>query len=225
VAHRSLKFVAPWLVLSLWACAPSLNETEVPVGNGAGPRSNAGAPHPVAPSGARHKLPDRDWESLASQRFGFRLPLPDAGRWDEVADERWLTLVHRPTQSTLRLRTWRAAQRVTKEECREQVYLWRSELRPAADPVAEGALGAPAGFDVGVRIDLFAEGSQGRRALALAFGAAVRRCYAASFEPSLAGVDEAELGARLRLITEGVFERVEVLGIEAFATPEPEPPP
>ncbi len=211
-------------MLSLVGCAPSLPQTEVPVGDGASARSNAGSHRSVPPS-ARHELPDRDWQNLASQRFGFRLPLPDAGRWDEVADERWLTLVHRPTQATLRLRTWRASPRVTKEECREQVYLWRSELRPSSEPVAEGRLSAPEGFDVGVRVDLIAEGSQGRRALALAFGATVRRCYAASFETSLADVDEAEIGARLRLITEGVFDRVEVLGVEAFAQPEPEPPP
>lgn len=213
-------------MVSLLGCAPSLPETEVPLGNGAAPRSNADASRPAAPSPSpRYKLPDRDWQSLASQRFGFRLPLPDAGRWDEVADERWLTLVHRPTQSTLRLRSWRAPPRVTKEECREQVYLWRSELRPTSDPVAEGGLRAPQGFDVGVRVDLFAEGAQGRRALALAFGATVRRCYAASFETSAANASEAELGARLRLITEGVFGQVEVVGVEAFAQPDPAPPP
>lgn len=207
-------------------CAASLQETEVPL-ESAGSASTAPAPRPSSPaSGAapRHKLPDRDWQSFSSKRFGFRLPLPDAGRWDEVSDERWLTLVHRPTRSTLRLRSWRAAPRVSKEECREQVYLWRRELRPAAEPVAEGKLGAPEGFDAAVRIDLFTAPTQGRRALALAFGATVRRCYAASFETSLADVSEAELGARLRVITEGVFDRVEVLGVEAFAAPEPDPP-
>lgn len=222
MAHRSLTFAPLWLALSLVACAPSLPQTEVPLGNG-GPAGNAGVSRPKAPA-TRHRLPDRDWQSFVSQRFGFRLPLPDAARWIEVADERWLTLEHRPTRSTLRLRSWRAPQRVTKQECREQVYLWRSELRPTADAVAEGGLGAPEGFDVGVRVDLFTDAPQARRAVALAFGAAVRRCYAASFETSLAGITEAELGARLRLISEGVFGQVEVLGIEAFAEPQPEPP-
>ena len=120
------------------------------------------------------------------------------------------------------MRTWRASPRVTKDECREQVYLWRGELRPVSEPVVEGQLAAPAGFDVGVRIDLFDEASTGRRAVVLAFGANVRRCYAAVFETGFdPGVDEAELGARLRLITREVLDQVEIIGVEAIATPAP----
>lgn len=211
------------LGLAFWlaGCAPSVQKTEVPLGNAAS-ANDARATGPKTPA-TRHRLPDRDWQSFVSQRFGFRLPLPDAGRWIEVADERWLTLLHRPTQSTLRLRSWRAPQRVTKNECREQVYLWRSELRPNSDAIVESALGAPEGYDVGVRIDLFTDPSRARRAVALAFGATVRRCYAAAFETNLADLTEAELGARLRVIAEGVFDRVEVLSVEAFAAPEPTP--
>ena len=225
MAHRSLKLASAWFALSLAGCAGAPGPTEVPVGPS--PRSAASSDAPATPPDARYGLPDRDWESFVSQRFGFRLPLPDRARWAEVIDERWLTLWHRSTKSTLRLRTWRASPRVTREECREQVYLWRSELRPAseADAVAVGALAAPEGFDVGVRIDLFAEASQGRRAVALAYGATVRRCYAASFETDLADLSEAELGARLRLATEGIFGHVEVLGVEAFAAGDSEPAP
>ncbi|HEU5073494.1 MAG TPA: hypothetical protein VFU02_04965 [Polyangiaceae bacterium] len=223
MAHRRLKFVTAWLALWLVGCAESVQGTQPPRDASARPAPEPGASRAELPA-ALHALPDRDWQSFVSRRFGFRLPLPDAARWAEVDDAHWLTLLHRPSHSTLRLRSWRAPPRVTKQECREQVYLWRSELRPPSEPVVEGGLEAPAGYDVGVRVDLFAEAAGGRRAVALAFGASVRRCYAAYFETSLADVAESELGARLRLVTEGVFRRVEVLGVEAFAQPEPERP-
>jgi len=220
VAHRSLKFAAPSLLLAVFGCAAPVQQTEA-VGRAPAPDQAAAAR--AAEPGTSHGLPDRDWQSFVSQRFGFRVQLPDRVGWVEVPDERWLTLVHRPTRSTLRLRSWRASPRVTKDECQEQVYLWRSELRPAQEAVVEGALGAPEGFDVHVRVDLFAEAAEGRRAVAFAFGAAVRRCYAAYFETSLAELTEDELGARLRLVTDGVFGRVEVLGVEAFTEPAPLP--
>lgn len=206
-------------MLAVFGCAQPVQHTEAPLGAPAPERPAARAEAPPA----SHGLPDRDWQSFVSQRFGFRVQLPDRAGWVEVRDERWLTLMHRPTRSTLRLRSWRASPRVTKAECQEQVYLWRSELRPAQEAVVEGALGAPEGFDVRVRVDLFAEPALGRRAVAFAFGAAVRRCYAAYFETGLADLSEAELGARLRLVTEGVLGRVEVMGVEAFAEPAPLP--
>ena len=220
MAHRSLKFAAAWLVLAVLGCAQPVQHTEAPLGTPA--RKPAAAARSAAPA-TSHGLPDRDWQSFVSQRFGFRVQLPDRTGWVEVPDERWLTLLHRPTRSTLRLRSWRASPRVTKDECQEQVYLWRSELRPVQEVVVEGALGAPQGFDVHVRVDLFAQAAEGRRAVAFAFGAAVRRCYAAYFETGLAELTEAELGARLRLVTEGVLGRVEVMGVEAFAEPAPLP--
>lgn len=220
MAHRRLKFATAWLALCLTGCAESVQGTEPARDASVRPAPELDASRSQSPA-ALHALPDRNWQSFASRRFGFRMPLPDAARWAEVADAHWLTLVHRPSQSTLRLRSWRAPPRVTKHECREQVYLWRRELRPPSDAVVEGELGAPAGYDVGVRVDLFAEALGGRRAVALAFGASVRRCYAAYFETSLADVPETELGARLRLVTEGVFGGVEVLGVEELAEPQP----
>jgi len=198
--------------------------TEAPPSvSGRAPAPNHDAAARATTPRADHGLPDRDWQSFVSQRFGFRLPLPDRVRWVEVPDERWLTLLHRPTQSILRLRSWRASPRVTKGECQEQVYLWRSELRPVQEVVVEGALGAPEGFDVHVRVDLFSQATAERRAVAFAFGAAVRRCYAAYFETGLTELTEAELGSRLRLVTEGVLGRVEVMSVEAFAEPAPLP--
>ncbi len=163
---------------------------------------------------------------VQSRAVGLRVPLPDARAWSELDEERWFALTHEPSSSSLRFRTWRAPLRVSKDDCREQVYLWRSELRPRGEPMIEKSLGAPSGYDVGMRIDVERAESGAFTAVLLAYGAGVRRCYAAVFQTMVehAGA-ESELGGRLRLITEGVLNRVELIDIEEipgqppFATP------
>lgn len=156
---------------------------------------------------------------MTARRFHFQVWLPDAAAWNEVADDRWFTLVHPKSASTLRFRTWKAPPRVTRAECLEQVYLWRSALRPEGEPMVERRAKAPEGYDVGLRIDLFqAEGEQ-HRAVALAVGATVRGCYAATYETIASGPDSAMLLAeRLRLVSEGVFDRVVLIALDSFAT-------
>jgi hypothetical protein len=97
----------------------------------------------------------------------------------------------------------------------EQVYLWRKELRPRIDAIVERQLRAPSGYDVGLRVDLIGESP--KSAVALAYGAAVRRCYAAIFETTVVGNDDAELGGRLRLVVDGVLDRIEIMGVEGRA--------
>jgi len=78
----------------------------------------------------------------------------------------------------------------------------------------ERALHAPDGYDVGLRIDLASLEPGVQRAVVLAFGASVRRCYAASFETSMSGSDGAALGGRLRLVVDGILDRVRLRGLE-----------
>lgn len=167
-------------------------------------------------------LADRGWEVVESRAVGLRVPLPDARRWREPADERWLVLTHAPSSSSLRFRTWSAPVRVNKEACREQVYLWRSELRPGFEPMVEGSLAAPSGYDVGLRIDVARNQGGALGATLLAYGAGVRRCYAAVFQTAVTDARaESELGARLRLVTEGVLNRVELIDIEEIPSQRP----
>ena len=182
------------------------------------------APPPVhAPNqGARTivlDLPDAGWRQVTAKKFRFRVWLPDAAAWKEVDDERWFTLVHPKSNSTLRFRTWKAPPRVTRAECLEQVYLWRSALRPKGDPMLERREQAPEGYDAALRIDLLEPQAEQPRAVALVVGATVRGCYAATYETSAGGPDSATvLAERLRLVSEGVFGRVELVALDAFAT-------
>jgi hypothetical protein len=55
----------------------------------------------------------------------------------------------------------------------------------------------------------------GQQLVAIAYGAAVGRCYAAVFRTRAAGGGaDAELGQRLRMMVDGCLERVEVLAID-----------
>jgi hypothetical protein len=167
-------------------------------------------------------LADRGWGVVQSRAVGLRVPLPDARQWSEHGKERWLVLRHAPSNSSLRFRTWRAPIRVNKEACREQVYLWRSQLRPRSEPMIEGSLAAPSGYDVGLRIDVTRNQDGALMATLLAYGAGLRRCYAAVFRTAVTDDRaEAELGARLRLITDGVLNRVELMGIEEIPSQRP----
>src|SRR5690606_1429389 len=116
-------------------------------------------------------LADRGWAMVQSRAVGLRVPLPDARAWSELDEERWFALTHEPSSSSLRFRTWRAPLRVSKDDCREQVYLWRSELRPRGEPMIEKSLGAPSGYDVGMRIDVERGQSGAFTAVLLAYGA------------------------------------------------------
>jgi len=161
-------------------------------------------------------LADADWKSFESQRFRFRLMLPDADHWIEQSDERWLKLVHTASESSLELRTWVASPRVTRHQCLEQLYLWQGDLRPMGDAMLTQPLMAPAGYDVELRIDL--QTQSGADSVAVAYGAQVRRCSAAVFRTHETKHDsEGGLGERLRLMVEGTLAKVEIIGIDARA--------
>ncbi len=201
------------------ACAPPAPRAQTDVRVPRASESASALSTPAAPSTRASSrdpaLPDRSWDVVESRRFRFRVPLPDAPNWRVVEDERWFKLVHQPSGSSLSLRTWRASPRIDREDCQKQVYLWNSDLEPEAEAVVERSLVAPEGFEVGLRVDLAYDGGDDRKAIALASGAAVRRCYAAVFETRIAGdAGEAELGNRLRMVTDGVLNRVEIIGIE-----------
>jgi hypothetical protein len=154
---------------------------------------------------------------MESRHFGIRVSLPDPDNWRVVDDERWLSLAHDKSESLLRLRLWTAPPRITKEACLAQLYLWRGELRSVAEPMVERSLRAPSGYDVALRIDLAEPAHDQQAAILLAFGASVRRCYAATFETTATRDSAAELAARLRLISDGVLDQVELIKVDEFA--------
>ena len=205
-------------VALLGACAPKRPEIDVAP---AQPDKRPAADSVPAKSPLEGEaLLDGGWQPFESASFRFRLMLPDRNGWREASDERWLTLLHPRSQSSLRFRTWVAGPRVSKDECLEQLYLWQGDLRPISDPVLTGSLAQPSGFDVGLRIDLSTQGSLA--SVAIAYGANVRRCYAAIAQTQ-AGPSESQevVGGRLRLLVEGSLGSVVILGVEERAAERP----
>jgi hypothetical protein len=161
-------------------------------------------------------LRDADWSEFSSRRFGFKVALPDARGWSLNDDsERWFALSHARSESSLDLRTWRTERRVHRDQCLEQVYLWRGDLRTSVEPVLSRRLSSPSQFDVHLLADVRPAETGGLQLVAIAYGAAVGRCYAAVFRTRAAGGGaDAELGQRLRMMVDGCLERVEVLAID-----------
>lgn len=115
----------------------------------------------------------------------------------------------------MRIRSWRAERLVKKEDCLAQVYLWQGDLRFSGDPVLEVALERPRDYDVRLVADVRPADVAGVKLVAVAYGAAVGRCYAAVLETRAEGGGaDAELGRRLRLFVDGSLNRVEAIGLE-----------
>ncbi|HEY6557261.1 MAG TPA: hypothetical protein VI072_08305 [Polyangiaceae bacterium] len=152
-------------------------------------------------------------------RFSLVVPLPEFAEWSiDDKSEHWFVARHAGSSSELRMRAWSANRSVTPEQCETQARLWlRTAPVPAADDAVEARrLRAPTGYHgqliAGVR--LLAAGSE-LEGFALAFGAAVGRCYAAVFTTRGRGPRaEERVGATLAVVAGGLLERVEVAEVE-----------
>ncbi len=152
-------------------------------------------------------------------RAGLSLRLPGPEDWQSEDTERWLTLSHTQSESSLALRTWRAARLVRIEECEKQARLWRPEL-PEIVPdnvVDERSLSGPPDYAVRMTVlvrrvesESFIEG------WALVFGAGIGKCYAAVFRTKAAGSGaEAAIAERLAIASDRILPSVQEQGVDA----------
>src|SRR5690606_4447270 len=131
------------------------------------------------------------------------VPVPDGAGWLVVARGRWFVARHRTTDSTLAVRVWSAARRVSRDECEAELVLGRPDLRhPDGAFLLEEREGVgPAGFHGRTRVWRERAG----QGVALATGAAPGRCWAIVFRTR---APPAGLGRRLRVATDGMLARV-----------------
>lgn len=160
------------------------------------------------------------WGWLEARPFPLLVPVPDAAAWSVIERGRWFVARHRTTDSTLAVRVWSAARRVTRDECEAELLLGRPELRqPDGVSLVEEREGiGPVGFHSRVRV-----WNQGvGRGAALATGAAPGRCWAAVFRTQ---ASPAELGRRLRLATDGMLSRMRWQSLQEAYAPSRAPLP
>jgi hypothetical protein len=207
------------LALLLVACAtPSATRGGSGQAHSSAParKLDAAAVDPHGSAALAPTLVDADWGTLDSREFGFRMPVPDVHSWTaRDAPRRWWSLEHPASRSTLWLRSWRAERRVSREQCREQVYLWQGDLRSSGEPLLDTRLARPRGFDVNLVAHVQPGSPAGLTLLAVAVGANVGRCYAAVLVTHAAGGGaDSELGRRLRLFVDGTLNQVELISLE-----------
>lgn len=167
-------------------------------------------------------MPDAGWGVVVSDRFSLEVPLPERAAWKvDDASERWFVATHVPTGSVLRLRTWREGSVVSRKDCEAAARSFRRDLFGEGESALEGRrpLGAPDGYDteVGFAVERGADALGG---IAAAAGANLRRCFAAVFTTSAAGVSaERVVGERLAFVTATVLARVRSRTIEDRVRP------
>lgn len=152
---------------------------------------------------------------LESHRFSLRVPVPNQTGWsaDDVR-ERWLVFRHPATSSELRVRTWPAPRLVRREDCEQQVRLWRGPLPEQSGILEQRELTNPPGFQNQLTLAVEEVGGA-LRGQALVFGAAVGRCYAALYATEARGVGaEVAVAERLSFIVEDVLSRIEASSID-----------
>lgn len=182
-------------------------------GAGAPPRTAARTP-PRPPSGAsRPGLRARSWGKITSLRFALEIKLPERRAW-QVDDHttHWLLLRHPPSDSELRVRTWRAGRLVHPDDCERRARLWRPEIPTAsADTVLDRRkLASPAGYTTRAVVGVRPLGHAGElEGYVLAFGAKVGGCFAFVYTTRARGAGaEAEIGDRLALVSNEVLPSV-----------------
>lgn len=145
--------------------------------------------------------------------------VPGPANWQSQDTERWLTLSHAKSESTLALRTWRAARLVRIEECEKQARLWRPELPEivADNVVDERSLSGPPGYAVRMTVLVRRlEGESSIEGWALAFGAGIGKCYAALFSTRAEGAGaEAAIAERLVIASDRILPSVQEQGVDA----------
>ena len=99
-------------------------------------------------------LADAQWKQVASRFQSLEVPLPMASEWQVLDGKHELRAIHRPTDSELSARLWRASRLVSRDECEKQLHLWRPDLpNPSEAPetvLDSRDITAPAGFSVTV---------------------------------------------------------------------------
>lgn len=152
---------------------------------------------------------------VESRRFSLRVPLPAAAGWTvDDARERWLLLRHPATNSELRLRTWSAPRLVRREDCAEQVRLWRGALPDPSTILQQRELASPPGYGSQLTLSVH-DVDGGLRGQALVFGATIGRCYAALYHTHARGIGaEAVIAERLSFVVEDVLSRVDTLTVD-----------
>lgn len=171
---------------------------------------------PLVPA-ARVGISADRWGDVVSRRFSLDVPLPERGAWRvDDSSSAWLVARHAASASELLVRTWTASRLARPSDCEQQVRLWRPDLPvPGADTqVDRQVLDVPSGYrtDLVVAVQPRKPGIEG---VALAFGAAVGRCYALVYTTSAVGPGaESAVGRRLAIVVDGIVRRVRVLTIE-----------
>jgi len=127
-----------------------------------------------------------------------------------------LVAAHRPSQSTLFLRSWREGAVVGHRACENAARLWRPDLfgQDEAQLVDRRTVPAPSHFDTEVGFTVRRDGGV-LHAIAAALGANVRRCIALVFVTRIEGPDAERVAAeRLVFATTKILSHAESRSIE-----------
>ncbi|MBI5531964.1 MAG: hypothetical protein HY898_04560 [Deltaproteobacteria bacterium] len=191
------------------ACNPPPPPPKTPA-----PRASASAPAP-----APVDLVDARWGRFVSKRFDLSMQLPDGHAW-RIDDHKtnWLLAAHPGSSSVLRVRMWREQGIVGRDACEQRARDWTRDIPLAQSSRVLDRHPAPEvpapGFDTEVitgvsRAQPAATGPAGPApasasidGFVMAFGASMKRCFAAVYTTSSTGADgSARLGERLGIAT------------------------
>lgn len=221
----SIPFVRFWSVGALSWCVLGCGGSP-PVASV--PPPPASAP-PPAPPQARVDLVAEAWGDVESPDHPLIVRLPQARAWTvDDTEKYWLALSHARSDSSVRIRVWRAGRRAKPADCREQAQLWVPALRELTDDqrVADAKLMVPEGFVTDV--ELFALPlSKPDELLEVegrvdAFGAAPTRCFAVLFTTRARGVGADRVVAeRIGLWADEALPHLRMRGIAERVRPEP----
>ncbi|MBK7578887.1 MAG: hypothetical protein IPI67_01660 [Myxococcales bacterium] len=189
----------------------------------AAPPPPQAAPPPLLPPPPKTSagIADREWGTLVSNRFSVRVALPERKAW-QIEDQRepWWTARHAASSSELAVKTWRTSRLSKREDCANQIKLWRPHApNPEAAPesvVDRRELSAPLGYQTELTVGVRRQGGAGEiEGYALAVGHTIGQCYAAIYTTrAVGGNAEATVGERLALFGDAVLPRIERLGVE-----------
>src|SRR5690606_22032114 len=140
----SIQFVRLW-VASVPLCFALGCSGSPPVASVPPPPATSPAPEPPQ---ASVDLLAEAWGDVESPDYPLIVRLPQAQAWTVDDSERnWLALGHTRSNSSVRIRVWRAGRRARPADCREQAALWVPALRELTEDqrVAETRLAVPEG--------------------------------------------------------------------------------
>jgi hypothetical protein len=180
----------------------------------AAPVAQAPATPPVASASASAttaSIADAKWARFRSKRFELSVAFPEGKSW-RIDDHTtpWLTARHVPTDSVVRARIWHEATIVNAAACERRAREWLRDIPDASEIEIideRRAENVPAGgYDTVVRAGVMAPKSNSASAqlssVVLAFGASMKKCFAATFISQISGANaSAQSGERLAIGT------------------------